>query len=171
MFGPPKEKKDMVELLKKLPAFDGLSDYELIQVERVIHQRQYNAGEFVFEENVPGAGMYIIKKGEILIKKKIDDSDEEITLASIKKDSFFGEMALIDEMPRSAAAVAKKDTELLAFCKPDLEGLMSRNPTAAVKIISNIARLVCKRLVVTNDKLEEAERELLQLRDEGGNDD
>ncbi len=169
MFGPPKEKKDMVELLKKLPAFEGLSDHELMHVERTIHQRQYNAGESVFEENMPGAGMYIIKKGEILIKKKIDDADEEIILALIKKNSFFGEMALIDEMPRSAAAIAKKDTELLAFCKPDLEGLMSRAPSTAVKIIANISRLICKRLVVTNDKLEEAERELLLLKGEKSN--
>ncbi len=153
IFGPPKEKQTTIELMKSLPAFEGLTIRELIAIERSIHQRRYNAGEFIFGEDMPGAGMYIIKSGEVAIKKKIKDNDE-IDLAIIQEHNFFGEMALIDEMPRSASAVATKDTILLALCKPDLENILERNPKVAVKIVINISRLICKRLVKANENLE-----------------
>jgi CRP-like cAMP-binding protein len=134
IFGPPKEKQTVIELMKLLPAFEGLSQRELVAVERSIHQRRYSAGELVFGENMPGAGMYIVKSGEVAIKKKISDSDD-IELAVIKENNFFGEMALIDEMPRSASAVAIKDTILFAFCKPDLENILERNPKVAANAL------------------------------------
>ena len=157
IFGPPKEKQTMIELLKDLPVFEGLSQRELIAIERIIHQRRYNAGEMIFGEDMLGAGMYIVKEGEVAITKKVN-KNKEIELAVIGERNFFGEMALIDEMPRSASAKAKKDTVLFAFCKPDLENIMERNPKVAAAIITNIARLVCKRLVKANENLEALEK-------------
>ena len=157
IFGPPKEKQTMIELLKELPVFEGLSQRELIAIERIIHQRRYNAGEMIFGEDMLGAGMYIVKEGEVSITKKVN-KNKEIELAVIGERNFFGEMALIDEMPRSASAKAKKDTVLFAFCKPDLENIMERNPKVAAAIITNIARLVCKRLVKANENLEALEK-------------
>ena len=157
IFGPPKEKQTMIELLKELPVFEGLSQRELIAIERIIHQRRYNAGEMIFGEDMLGAGMYIVKEGEVAITKKVN-KNKEIELAVIGERNFFGEMALIDEMPRSASAKAKKDTVLFAFCKPDLENIMERNPKVAATIITNIARLVCKRLVQANENLEALEK-------------
>ena len=157
IFGPPKEKQTMIELLKELPVFEGLSQRELIAIERIIHQRRYNAGEMIFGEDMLGAGMYIVKEGEVVITKKINEN-KEIELAVIGERNFFGEMALIDEMPRSASVKAKRDTILFAFCKPDLENIMERNPKVAAAIITNIARLVCKRLVKANENLEALEK-------------
>lgn len=159
IFGPPKEKQSLIELLKELPVFEGLSDRELVSIERIIHQRRYNAGEMVFGEDMLGAGMYIVKEGEVAITKKIDE-EKEIELAKICERNFFGEMALIDEMPRSASAKADKETILLALCKPDLENMMERNPKLAAAIITNIARLVCKRLVQANENLECLQKKL-----------
>jgi len=162
-FGPPKEKRALIELMKLLPAFEELTTKELIGVERIIHQRNYREGEKVFDEGMPGAGMYIVKEGEVVIRKIID-SDKKIDLAVIKENNFFGEMALIDEMPRSASATAIKNTTLLAFCKPDLENIKERNPKVAVKIIANIAKLVCKRLVKANENLEMLEKKIITYR-------
>ena len=131
----------------------------MVAIERVIHQRRYNAGESIFGEDMLGAGMYIVKEGEVAITKKIK-GDKEIELAVIGERNFFGEMALIDEMPRSASAIAKKDTILFAFCKPDLENIMERNPKVAAAIITNIARLVCKRLVQSNENREALEKNM-----------
>lgn len=153
IFGPPKEKKAIIDLLGSLPAFEGLSANELAQVDRSIHQRRYAAGEMVFGEGMPGAGMYIVKEGEVVIRKAIDDR-KSIELAVVGERNFFGELALIDEMPRSAGAVATKETALLALGKPDLEAIMERNPRLGAKIISNIAQLICKRLVKANENLE-----------------
>ena len=76
VFGPPKEKRAMVKLLQSLPAFEGLTLRELVAIERIIHQRCYRAGEMIFGEDVPGAGMYIVKEGEVVIKKRIGDDKE-----------------------------------------------------------------------------------------------
>ena len=151
----------MIDLMKSLPAFEGLSVNELLTVERTQHQRKYATGEVVFNEDMPGAGMYIIKEGEISIIKRIDEKNE-VELAVVKESSFFGELALIDEMPRSATAKVLKDTVLFAFCKPDLENIMERNPRLASKIVMNIARLICKRLVQANENLEVIKKKLLQ---------
>ncbi len=145
--------------MKSLPAFEGLTLKELVTIERILHQRRYSAGEKVFGEDMPGAGMYIVRDGEVVIVKKIDDN-KEVELALITERNFFGELALIDEMPRSASAVARKDTTLLAFCKPDLENIKDRNPRVAAQVVTNIARLVCKRLVKANENLEVLEKKL-----------
>jgi CRP/FNR family cyclic AMP-dependent transcriptional regulator len=152
-FGPPTEKKDMVELLRSLPVFEGLSTNELLVVDRMLHQRRYSVHEVVFEEDMPGAGLYIIKEGEIVIKKHIEGG-EDVVLAVVKERSFFGEMALLEEMPRSAGAFAQKESILLALSKPDLESLNDRNPKLTLKIVNNIAALMCKRLVKANENLE-----------------
>lgn len=161
-FGPPKEKQALIELMKSLPAFEELTQNELICVERTIHQRHYVANEKVFGEGKPGAGMYIVKEGEVVITKRIDH-EKEIDLAVIRENNFFGEMALIDEMPRSASAIARVNTTLLALCKPDLENIMERNPKVAIKIMNNIAKLICKRLVKANENLEILQKKLLNF--------
>jgi CRP-like cAMP-binding protein len=153
----------MVELLRTLPAFEGLSANELLQIERRLHLRHYRADEVVFEEGMPGAGMYIVKEGEVVIRKRIGDGDI-VDLAVVKERSFFGELALIDEMPRSASAHTARETVMLALGKPDLENLTEQNPKLAMKVLGNIARLVCKRLVRANENLETLQTELNELR-------
>lgn len=162
VFGPPKDKRATIDLMQSLSPFVGLSTNELVQVERNIHERHYKADEVVFDEDMLGAGLYIIKEGEVAIEKKTSDNNY-ITLATIEDNSFFGEIALLDEIPRTARARVTKETVLFAFCKPDLENLIDRNPRCALKIINNIGSLVCRRLVKTNEFLEKLTKENEQL--------
>jgi CRP-like cAMP-binding protein len=163
IFGPPRQKRELIELLRIIPAFEGLSANELITVERNLHIRNYKAKDIVFNEDMPGAALYIVKEGEVAIRKNVDNGNA-MELAVIGERQFFGELALIDEIPRSASAVAKKDTTLIAFSKPDLDNIIERNPKLALKIIHNIARLVCKRLVKTNENMEQLQIELNSLK-------
>ncbi len=153
IFGPPKEKQTLMELLSELPIFQKLSGNELNQIARVLHERHYAAGELVFNEGEPGAGLYVVKKGEVVITKNVENGDP-LALATIHARNFFGELALLDEIPRSASAHAHTDSILLAFSKPDLENLMSRNPKLALKIMTNLSRLVCQRLIKANENME-----------------
>lgn len=150
IFGPPKDRRTLLELLKTLPVFDGLTERDLIQVCRNLHLRNYRADELVFKEGEPGAGMYIIKSGEVIITKKLT-ADNEVQLAVIKEGNFFGELALLDETPRTASAHPSRDTVLLGFCKPDLDNIFERNPRLGIAILNNISRLVCRRLVAANE--------------------
>ena len=70
IFGIPREKRALIEVLGTLPAFEGLSTNEIAQVERGIHERRFKAGEIIFDENMPGAGMYIVREGEVPCRRK-----------------------------------------------------------------------------------------------------
>ena len=120
--GKPDE-RSLNELLSAIPIFEGLSKSNVRQVARVLHERQYAKGETVFNESEPGAGLYIIRSGRVEILKTIERS-APIRLAEFVEGNFFGELALIDELPRTAAAVAVEPTSLLAFPKPDLDRLI-----------------------------------------------
>jgi CRP/FNR family transcriptional regulator, cyclic AMP receptor protein len=157
LFGGGKE--NLLEVLALLPAFEGLSKNELRIIERMLHQRQYKKGEIVFNEGEPGAGMYIVKSGEVGITRKMDNGPE-LALALVKERGFFGELALLDEIPRSASAKAAADTVLFAFSKPSLESLCRRNPRLGIKILSNLSRLICRRLVLSNDAMEQLQNRL-----------
>jgi CRP/FNR family transcriptional regulator, cyclic AMP receptor protein len=161
-FRPPQQKQAIIDLLRALPVFEGLSTNELVQVERVLHERRYNADEIVFNEGEPGAGMYIVNKGEIAIVKSIENG-KTIQLALIPQRSFFGEIALLDEIPRSASARATTETLLFGFSKPDLESIIDRNYRLGFKIISNLSRLVCRRLIKANENTEQLQNQLNAL--------
>jgi CRP/FNR family cyclic AMP-dependent transcriptional regulator len=149
----PKKSGDVLDVLAMLTAFDGLSRNDLKLVERMLHERRYRKGETVFNEREPGAGMYIVISGEIEITRKTANGND-VSLAVIGERSFFGELALLDEIPRSASAIAITDSVLYGFSKPSLEGLCSRNPRLGIKILANLSRLVCRRLVKSNEAME-----------------
>ena len=162
-FFPSAQKKEItIELLKNLPMFEALSMRELVQIERILHERIYKAGERVFNEGEPGAGMYIVKKGEIAITRK--HGDTSIQLALIQERSFFGEVALLDEIPRSASAVATVETVLFGFSKPDLENILERNLRLGCKILENLSRIMCRRLLKANENVEFYQTELDKLK-------
>ena len=152
-------KENLPEKLSCLPAFEWLSKNELRIVEQMLHQRQYKKGETVFNEGEPGAGMYIVKNGEVGITRKMDNG-AELALALVKECGFFGELALLDEIPRSASAKAATDAVLFAFSKPSLESLCRRNPRLGNKILSNLSRLICRRLVLSNEAMEQLQNRL-----------
>ena len=162
IFHPPQAKKSLFNLLKELPVFNDLSLHQLRQISRILHERHYSKGEIIFNEDEPGAGMYIIKQGEVVITKR-SESDEPIELAVFKERNFFGELALLDEMPRSAAAATRTETILLGFSKPDLENLIERNPRLGVKILGNLSKLISQRLLMANDTIEDMQDRLRRI--------
>ena len=154
VFGPPKDKRATIDLMGSLPPFIGLKKRELVLAERSIHKRDYKSGDIVFDEDMIGAGLYIVKEGAVAIEKKLSDGTF-VELAIVEENNFFGEIALLAEVPRTARARVIKDTTLFAFCKPDLENLIERNPRIALVILNNIGALVSRRLIKTNELLDE----------------
>jgi len=141
--------KDLLSILKNIPLFYNLKTIELVKFSRILHQRNFFQNEFIFHEKEPGAGMYIVKSGTVKIFLKGNDGQEH-ELARLEKGDFFGEMALIDESPRSASAIALEDTELLGFFRADLINLMDRDPILSSKILMHLAIVLAQRLRQTN---------------------
>ncbi len=138
------------DVLRNIPLFDDLSRRDIATLQRLLHRREYVAGESIFTQGEPGLGMYIIAKGVVSIQS--EPSGRE--LVELNDGDFFGEIALLNEVIRSATARAKSDCMLLSLFQPDLMGLLERNPRLGVKILLSLSRLVGIRLVEVSDELE-----------------
>ena len=125
-------------------------------MEKLVHHRTYASGDFVFKNRAPGEGMYIIMKGTIKITIGTRSGDERI-LAELKEGDFFGELALFDNEPRSANALATTDSKLIGFFTADLLSLQDRNPQMTNKILMNLGSMLGERLRSTNHLLLEAQ--------------
>tara|TARA_B100000029_G_scaffold513085_1_gene611559 strand:- start:18801 stop:19451 length:651 start_codon:yes stop_codon:yes gene_type:complete len=148
---------DTVYTLRQVPVFKGFSNREFNELEKLVHHRNYSLDDFVFKNRAPGEGMYIIMNGEIKITIGTRTGDENV-LANLKKGDFFGELALFDDEPRSANAIAIEDSHLIGFFTADLLSLQERNPEMANKILFNLGGMLGERLRSTNRLLIEAQK-------------
>ncbi|MEI6874882.1 MAG: Crp/Fnr family transcriptional regulator, partial [Spirochaetota bacterium] len=102
--------------------------------------RFYPKDTMVFSEGMPGTELYIIQKGSVKITKIVADS--EILLAVLKPGDIFGEMAILENKPRSASAVAFEDAYLLAVNKANFERMVKSQP----QIVTRLTNLLSERL-------------------------
>ncbi len=146
-------------ILKQVPIFSELKKSELREFERIIHQRYYKKDEVIFYEGEPGLGMYIIESGSIKIFKDYDSKHKE-ELATLKVGDFCGEMALLDESPRSATAVAAEPTTLIGIFRPDMFSLIEKKSHLGNKILIRLAQMIAERLRLNNIELQELKLKL-----------
>lgn len=111
----------------------------------------YLAGEIIFAEGAPGDLMFVILEGEVEILKAAQAGSAKV-LSVLGKGEFFGEMALLDDRPRSASAVAKTDAKLLGMNDAVLDTYIQSNPEFAGKMIRNLVQ----RLRGANKLIEQA---------------
>lgn len=142
---------DNLEALKLCPIFQDLTSRELKHLCRLIYERSYQSGEYLFEKGQPGTAMFIIKSG--MVKVTVPGSEGEADLATIMPEDFLGELALLDDTPRSASARAEEKTEALAFFREDLNELAETRPGIAVKIMKGLAVIIGQRLKAANEQL------------------
>jgi CRP/FNR family cyclic AMP-dependent transcriptional regulator len=105
-----------------------------------IEARSAKAGEVIFKEGDEAHQLFVIKSGEVIIQSG------NRKLAELSTSQIFGEMALIDDAPRSANAVAKTDVELVAVSEKQFLFLVSQTPFFALKVM----RVLARRLRATN---------------------
>lgn len=141
-----------IELLKKIRLFDGLTDDDLRQVRRICQEENAAKGTVIFQEGTFGDKCYIVLDGEIRISKFIPGIGEE-ALAVLKPGDYFGEMALIDDFPRSAHAIANTDVDLLTISKSEMDELLFFNKEIAYKMLWTFCRTLSARLRETNEKI------------------
>src|SRR5215213_8423135 len=108
----------------------------------------FSAGERIFAQGDLGTEMFIIQEGEVTIVKHI--GGESHTLSRVEKGDFFGEMALLEALPRTADAVAVTEVKVVAINGSRFDEMLRKNPEVAVRII----RKYSKRLREANTLLE-----------------
>lgn len=131
-------------LLSRCALFGGLTPVELAIVEGLLHQREYLAGEVIFDEGEEGQAIYLIDAGEVELLRRGRSGPERI--ATLGPGAFFGDMALLDDLPRLAQARAQTPTRLFAFFREDFLALMDTHARIASKIALELAREMGRRL-------------------------
>jgi len=139
---------DRIKFLKTVPFFNELSDRQLKTVSGILFERKYETDELIFEEGQPGAALFLILDGKVAVE--MHHENHTTTLAILERGAFFGEMALLDEAPRSANARSLERTYTLALYRNDLSQLIQRDPQTACQIYRALARMVGDRLRSTN---------------------
>jgi CRP-like cAMP-binding protein len=140
---------DRIQFLKTVPFFDRLSKRQLKTVSTIVFERTYEADELIFEEGQPGAALFLILDGKVAIE--ISRESSMTRLAVLEKGAFFGELALLDDTPRSASARALERTQTLALYRNDLNGLRHQHPRTACQIYRSLATMIGDRLRSTNE--------------------
>ena len=143
---------DIAELFRSIYLFKDLSDEELALISDITAERDFFAGEVIFKEGDAGDAFYAVLEGKVRISKEIEGAGEE-ALTILDKGSYFGEMALIDEFPRSASVTAHTDCRVLMMDKADFFQLLSRNKDLAYKLLWVFCQVLSQRLRDTNEKI------------------
>lgn len=148
-FRKNKNADPILETIENVAVFENLSQKELYEIVRLTHQRDYKKDESIFKKNAPAEGMYVLLDGAV----DIFEPDSNTILTTFKSGDFFGELALIDEEPRMASAIATESSKLIGFFRTDLLTLMKRSPELGNVILMNISRILGERLRKTNEEL------------------
>lgn len=145
LFKTSTEKSDIEEIFTSILPFKNLSKKHIDYLLKIVHNRVYSVNEYIFYQNDPGIGLYIIINGEILIT--LDSFyNERFDLAHLHRGDFFGELALLDEERRSASAIALKESHLAVIFKPDLDEFIESHPSEGIKILRGITQIISRRL-------------------------
>jgi hypothetical protein len=115
-----------IAFLKRIHLFYGLDDVELAAVAEQLEESAYAAGAVIFQQDTKADSFYLIYNGSVRIIRKKEG--KEITLATLVKDDYFGEMALIQKRKRSGTGIALTDSLLLVLSREHLETLLKRAP-------------------------------------------
>jgi len=128
----------VLEKLKEISFFADISDADLRHIAEIIQQKDYEEGAVIIEELTDAERFFIIYRGKIEITKRLDDG-EELVLAVQSDGDFFGEMALLDEGPRSASARALEPTTVLEITRDNFETLLVKAPMMAFRIMKELS--------------------------------
>lgn len=102
--------------------------------------RSFAKGTLLFDEHDLGSRMYVIRSGRVKIFRKVNN--QEVVLAMLDAGDFFGEMALLENLPRSAAATTTEDSELLEVDRRVFQDMIRNNAEIAVRIMRKLASRV-----------------------------
>ena len=141
------------DFLKRTPLFSSLSDEELAQVLVIGQVVDFETEKRIFSEGDPGDSFYLVEKGAVRISRMTPLGEEALTI--LREGTFFGEMALLDDSPRSADALAHEGpARLIEFRTADLKNLMERDYALGSKMLWTMCRTLAARLRDTNERFQ-----------------
>ena len=138
--------------LRKIDLFESLLPEHLKLVQDITEELELNAGEKVFADGDAADRFFFILRGKVRISKMIPGIGEE-ALAVLEVGHYFGEMALIDEAPRSADAICNSNVVMGVISKQKFEDLLFMNKDLAYDMLWTFVRTLSSRLREANEKM------------------
>ena len=143
---------ERVEQLSRVELFSNLKPQALELIAKVGIEETHATGTKIFQHGDAGDKLYLILDGKVRISREVPGMGEE-ALAVLGPGAVFGEMALLDEAPRSADARVHERCRLLALRKDAFEDLLFLHKDLAYEVLWSVVRMLTGRLRETNDKL------------------
>ncbi|HLZ80246.1 MAG TPA: Crp/Fnr family transcriptional regulator, partial [Ktedonobacteraceae bacterium] len=136
--------------LKQVPLFAGLADEDIRELMSVAKRRTFRSGEVIFHREDPGQVLYVIKEGKVKISLVSPDG-QEISLVVFGKGECFGELTILDGLPRSADAIAMEKVECYTLQRSDFHKAIMNNPKIAIQVME----VLSNRLRSTDQMVED----------------
>jgi CRP/FNR family transcriptional regulator, cyclic AMP receptor protein len=163
---------DIVDLVSAVPIFGELDPPDIKKITEIGINRKYTKNGIVFLEEEEGAALFIIISGKVKIVRT-DDEGKEVILSILGEGDFFGEMAILDGLPRSATVVSIDESELFMIHRRDFLQLIERSPQVAVSLLRELTRRLRKsdeqiKSLSLKDAVGRVANVILQLADDLG---
>ncbi len=126
-----------VDFLRRVPLFKGLSPEDLAQVAEAVHKKSYPPETDIVEIGEPGQSLFIISRGTVQVVYPARSSDFE--LARLTEGDFFGEMAILNSMTRSATVRSVDSVEVLVLEKDDFQKILTSSPSVAIQLLDTLS--------------------------------
>lgn len=156
----PDKAKLLVQILKKIPVFEGLSPSQLQLLLSICHSRVLAAEDVVCQSDTPSDEMYILLAGEMAVT-----TAEGVTVAQVSPVTTVGEMGVITGQPRSATITASAPSRILVVRKDAFARVLAENKAMEARVMRNFVTLMSSK--VTDDNIRLREHEVARKRFEG----
>ena len=143
---------ERVEQLRKVELFSGLKSDAVQLIAQVSSEESHALGTRLFRHGDAGDKLYLVLEGKVRISREVPGMGEE-ALAVLGPGKVFGEMALLDESPRSADALVHERCRLLTISKDSFDDLLFLHKDLAYEVLWSIVAMLVGRLRETTDKL------------------
>ncbi len=160
------------DFLKYVPIFSDLSENTLEQISKLGMRKSFTKDSVVLFEHETGSALFVIVQGKLKVSRVSDDG-KEVILTILSESDFFGEMAILDGLARSANVTAMEDSELFIIQRSEFLDLLQNHPEIAIALLQELTqRLRSADMKIKSLSLKDAEGKvatvILQLADDIG---
>jgi CRP-like cAMP-binding protein len=145
-------RKAVVDFLVNIPMFDSLSPEDLRLVAGQMNFMDLNPGEILFHEGEKGDYVCFVAEGSLDVVKR-SGKGHHATLATLTRGRSIGEMAVIDEFPRSATVRARTAAALVILTRRAFDLILEEHPDIGIKLLKGISRLLSQAMRKTSSRL------------------
>jgi CRP-like cAMP-binding protein len=138
-------------LLRSVPIFAGLDAAAADALERLCDTRTYQEGSVILSEDEPGEALFVLVRGKVKVVLYGESGREVILSTFARAGEVFGEMALLDDAPRSATVAAMEPSTLLVLSRTDFRAQVDRHPSIALEVMTELSRRLRRADAIIGD--------------------